>query len=612
MGQITMEQIPEDWRRPDVLIVGSGPVGCAFARKLVLDENGKRRNLKVLMIDAGAQLTPRPGEHLKNSFLYQRNVNLFTGIIKSHLHTLSVPADKRPVVTLDPGAAQFEEPFVSNNQNKYQSPHQNLGASAVSYGVGGMATHWTCACPRMHPTLECPPEEETGISQDTWNRLYDEAEEYLNVYPRKGHKEEHPFQHSLRHQVILDELQKEYGELKGKSGAPRALPLACERLYQDQEKKIPTELVRWSGADTVLGPLAGPDPDTGKEAEDFSNHFRIVPQHRCDRLALNESGDGIAYAEVRNLLKKEDPVKIYAGTYIVAAGAILTPQILFNSGIRPNESFPTRVLLPALGRYLAEQPLAFCQVVMKQDILRRFVEKQRSSKDGQLRYLSHVLSGDPVPIPVTDPEPQLNIPVSEGRPWHCQIHRDAFSYGELAPNVDGRLIIDLRWFGLNEQCWENRVIFHDDVHDVYGMPQPTFEYRLRSMDERNQHHNMMEDMLRAAAALGGFLPGSEPQFMTPGLTLHINGTIRMGHEEYLGKRLLQESVVNSHSRVHGIKNLYLGGNGVLSKGNAANPTLASTVLALRACDDILNKPTLAEAKPRDLEREMPALAGVGA
>ena len=98
-----MEQ-REDWANPDVLIVGSGPVGCAFARKLVLDDTEKKlRDLKVLMIDSGAQLTPRPGEHLKNSFLYQRNVNLFTGIIKSHLHTLSVPADKRPVVTLDPG-----------------------------------------------------------------------------------------------------------------------------------------------------------------------------------------------------------------------------------------------------------------------------------------------------------------------------------------------------------------------------------------------------------------------------------------------------------------------------------------------------------------------------
>jgi pyranose oxidase len=56
----------------DVLIVGSGPVGCAFARTLV---DGGR---SVLMVDTGASLSQRPGAHLKNAFLYQRNVNLFS------------------------------------------------------------------------------------------------------------------------------------------------------------------------------------------------------------------------------------------------------------------------------------------------------------------------------------------------------------------------------------------------------------------------------------------------------------------------------------------------------------------------------------------------------
>lgn len=85
----------------DVLIIGSGPLGCTFARKLV--EGG----MKVIMIDAGAQLSEEPGWHLKNSFLYQRNVNLFTGVIKGHLHALSVPTDKSAVPTLDPGAFSY-------------------------------------------------------------------------------------------------------------------------------------------------------------------------------------------------------------------------------------------------------------------------------------------------------------------------------------------------------------------------------------------------------------------------------------------------------------------------------------------------------------------------
>ncbi len=77
----------------EVLIVGSGPLGCTFARKLT--EGG----LKVFMIDAGAQLTPDPGMHLKNSSLYQRDENLFNRVVKGQLHLLSVPT-----VRSDPGA----------------------------------------------------------------------------------------------------------------------------------------------------------------------------------------------------------------------------------------------------------------------------------------------------------------------------------------------------------------------------------------------------------------------------------------------------------------------------------------------------------------------------
>ncbi|GGK06863.1 pyranose oxidase [Pilimelia anulata] len=529
--------------RVDALIVGSGPVGSTYARELVAA--GKR----VLMIDAGAALSERAGEHLKNAYLYQRNLDLFSGVIRGHLSLLSVPPNPKPEVTLDPGAFQFDADkyrgFTLNNQNPDQDPASNLGAAAVTYGVGGMATHWTCATPRHHPEVERSP----LLGEAEWSSLYEDGERLLNTHVGV-------FENSVRHQVVREALLHAYPDLP-KPYEVQSLPLAVERRRDNPE------LVRWSGTDTVLGELAEPDAAARRDGR-----FDLRAQHLCSKLVRSADGSRVEYAEVRDL-KQTRTLRVEADNYIVAANAYLTPQLLWASNIRP----------PALGRYLTEQPIAFCQIVLRQDIIdgiptdSRFAERVRDYRERHPH--------DPVPIPADDPEPNVWIPVSADRPWHCQIHRDAFHYGDLAPNVDTRLIVDLRWFGIVEPRFENRITFSDRHHDTHDMPQPTFSFSLTDQDRARQHA-MMNDMLKAATALGGFLPGSEPRFVEPGLGLHVTGTTRIGDNP-------DTSVVDTDSRVWGVDNLYLGGNGLIPRGNASNPTLTSVALALKGARHLIGR-----------------------
>src|SRR5690349_21403339 len=103
----------------DVLIVGSGPVGCTFARWLV--PAGRR----VIMVDAGAQHSPRPGAHLKNAFVYQRNIDRFTPIVQGLLQPISLPPRAGYTTTLDP-ISFHPEGGLRSAQNPHQDPAKNL------------------------------------------------------------------------------------------------------------------------------------------------------------------------------------------------------------------------------------------------------------------------------------------------------------------------------------------------------------------------------------------------------------------------------------------------------------------------------------------------------
>ena len=125
--------------------------------------------------------------------------------------------------------------FISNGGNPHQDPFLNLPAAAVTYAVGGMATHWTACTPRQHEI-----ERSDLLTKDEWDKLYDKAEGILKT-------NQEMFEDSIRNTVVKETLQETYPELDHLHTKPQNLPLAGER------NKAAPELVTWSGGDTVLG-----------------------------------------------------------------------------------------------------------------------------------------------------------------------------------------------------------------------------------------------------------------------------------------------------------------------------------------------------------------------
>nr|3BLY_A Chain A, Pyranose oxidase [Trametes ochracea] len=562
----------------DVVIVGSGPIGCTYARELV-GAGYKVAMFDIGEIDSGLKI----GAHKKNTVEYQKNIDKFVNVIQGQLMSVSVPVNTLVVDTLSPTSWQASTFFVRNGSNPEQDPLRNLSGQAVTRVVGGMSTHWTCATPRFdreqRPLLV---KDDADADDAEWDRLYTKAESYFQTGTDQ-------FKESIRHNLVLNKLTEEY---KGQRDFQQ-IPLAATR-------RSPT-FVEWSSANTVFDLQNRPNTDAPEE------RFNLFPAVACERVVRNALNSEIESLHIHDLISG-DRFEIKADVYVLTAGAVHNTQLLVNSGFgqlgRPNPANPPE-LLPSLGSYITEQSLVFCQTVMSTELIDSVKSDMTiRGTPGELTYSvtytpgastnkhpdwwnekvkNHMMQHqeDPLPIPFEDPEPQVTTLFQPSHPWHTQIHRDAFSYGAVQQSIDSRLIVDWRFFGRTEPKEENKLWFSDKITDAYNMPQPTFDFRFPAGRTSKEAEDMMTDMCVMSAKIGGFLPGSWPQFMKPGLVLHLGGTHRMGFDEKE-----DNCCVNTDSRVFGFKNLFLGGCGNIPTAYGANPTLTAMSLAIKSCEYI--------------------------
>ncbi|RZU66526.1 choline dehydrogenase-like flavoprotein [Microterricola gilva] len=481
----------------DVVIVGSGINGAIVAARI----HSASPETSVLVLEAGREITGIAGEHLveadenamnasyEDLMRRARQIEYVKGAVSMNEIEGDSWRDDLPGV--------FPAAFLGHNFAEFP------GAS-IAWNIGGMGVHWTAACP--WPYAEEIPD---FLPSAEWDADVEAARELLRVSrgPLVPNPFTEPIFEALRTAVPSPDPSREAGFMPmagvDRDGAPFA---------RTGPRDIAPFLFDGSAAGVAL--------KTGV---------------LCTRIVSD--GHDVSGIVGRDIVTGEE--RTYTGrTYLVAADALRTPQLLWASGIRPE----------ALGVRLNEHASIDGDVV---------IDAERFG-----------LTDADIPTPPAG-EPFIGSywspSIGAERPTHGQLmERDAEGLGH---------VLGVGWYCSTEIRPENRIEFSDELTDSLGMPHMTvhFSYSERDLE---QIRATQEVQSAAANAIGVFSAESS-EVLPAGASLHYTGTVRMGPVDD------GTSVCDTDGRVWGFSNLYLAGNGVTPTALTCNATLTGATLAVR-------------------------------
>ncbi|MEM9104208.1 MAG: GMC oxidoreductase [Pseudomonadota bacterium] len=365
-----------------------------------------------------------------------------------------------------------------------------LPGAAVTRTVGGQGVIWTNLCPRGDALWP-------AMSDPAWTERYQLAERYLKVQADK-------LDQSVRQQKLGAVLDAHAG-VTGRTVAD--LPVAGHYGQDDR--------LRFTGSIDILNGGGSFDHVTIDEA-------------RVEKVVVR--GDTIVGLET-------DAGTVEADAYVIAAGAIGTPQLLFWSGIRPD----------ALGRYLSYHPLAVCQIVVDAEYC--------------------------APMGETDIAPRLQIRPNGEVAWYTILLQDVSPFTPTGADID---IASSRLVEIQSICpvdvdRDKRMIFDDHGHVTFDVPLSQADLDRMAKAEEEAHS--------IASAIGRIREGCEFSWMPFGFA-HMTGTTRMSAVDD------GTGVADYRGRVWGFENLYLATNGLIPTRMSVNPTLTGVSLAIHVADQI--------------------------
>jgi choline dehydrogenase-like flavoprotein len=302
---------------PDVLVVGSGPVGAAYVRLLTQ----ARPDLDVLVVEAGPVVSDPPGMNLRNIAdpLQQEKARLLAQG-QALPGTDAMPLDIPGTITARQGTYLIAP------------ANEQMPAAALASCAGGQGALWTCAVPEPRDT------ERIGFIPD------DEWREAISVASRLLYRTTEAFSDSPVGAAVRRTLGELFNPLLPDGRKVGVLPVAGQARADGT--------VRWTGTDMILGDA----------------RYRLRANTLCRLLILD--GSSVVAAELADM-DSGDVTVVRPRVTIVAADAMHTPQLLWASGIRP----------AALGRYLTEHPLTLAVVAVGADLVPGYTASGQTAPD---------------------------------------------------------------------------------------------------------------------------------------------------------------------------------------------------------------------------------------
>jgi choline dehydrogenase-like flavoprotein len=328
-------------------------------------------------------------------------------------------------------------------------------------------------------------------------------------------------------------------EVRSRLGASLDADRPADRQVQPMPlavRRNPDGGLIWSGSDVVFGEVIRTNP-----------HVRLMDESMVVRV-LEEDGS-VRGVVVRDQTTGEHHT-VRSDFVVVAADSLRTPQLLFASGIR----------LPALGRFLNDQPQVVHAV--------------------RLRNVGDAGNASAKDVEITEQSGVAWVPFTDDEPFHGQVMQLDASPVPLEGDVVPGSVVGLGWFCAKDLQETDRLEFDAEEVDDYGMPAMRIHYTLTQRD-RATIDRAKRAIVRVGDSLGESL--GEPIEFPPGASLHYQGTVRMGPIDD------GTSVCDKNSQVWGIKGLHVAGNGVIPTATACNPTLTNVALAVRGATSIANQ-----------------------